>query len=234
MMFALLEAAQNGDEEANEKVLLENRGLIWSVVRRYYGRGVDPDDLYQLGCIGFLKAVKGFNITYGTQFSTYAVPKIAGEIRRFLRDDGPVKVSRTLRERAQSIYTARERLRSQLGREPVLSELSDLTGLSVQEIAQSDIALAAPESLYRETTEGMTLESVLGTEEPEDALVENIALRECISDLPQKERMTIILRHFRGFTQEQTARVLGVSQVQISRLERRALGKLREQLALHE
>lgn len=234
MTLDLLEAARDGDKEANEKVLLENRGLIWSVVRRYYGRGVDPDDLYQLGCIGFIKAVKGFDITYGTQFSTYAVPKIAGEIRRFLRDDGPVKVSRTLRERAQTIGAAREKLRAQLGREPQLSELAELVGLSVQEIAEADVAVTAPESLQRETAEGLTLENALASEDSEDAMVENIVLRSCIDDLPPKERMTIVLRHFRGFTQEQTARVLGVSQVQISRLERRALQKLREQMICGE
>ena len=148
--FALLEAAQSGDEEAGERVLRENTGLIWSVVRRYNGRGVETEDLYQLGCIGFLKAVKGFDLTYGTQFSTYAVPKIAGEIRRFLRDDGAIKVSRTLRERSQSIYSAREKLRVQLGREPVLSELAEETGLSVEEIADADIASAAPESFQQE------------------------------------------------------------------------------------
>ena len=229
-MPELLAAARRGDEEANEKVFLENRGLIWSVVRRFYGRGVDPDDLYQLGCIGFIKAVKGFDLTYGTQFSTYAVPKIAGEIRRFLRDDGPVKVSRALRERAQNVGAAREKLRVQLGREPLLSELSALTGLSLQEIAEADTAITTPESLQKETVEGMTLESVLASDDTEDALVENIALRACIDALPRKECMTIVLRHFRGFTQEQTARVLGVSQVQISRLERRALEKLREQM----
>ena len=147
--FALLEAAQSGDEEAGERVLRENTGLIWSVVRRYNGRGVETEDLYQLGCIGFLKAVKGFDLTYGTQFSTYAVPKIAGEIRRFLRDDGAIKVSRTLRERSQSIYSAREKLRVQLGREPVLSELAEETGLSVEEIADADLASAAPESLFQ-------------------------------------------------------------------------------------
>lgn len=233
-MEELLFSAQEGSEEANEKVLLQNRGLIWSVVRRYCGRGVEPDDLYQLGCIGFIKAVKGFDLTYGTQFSTYAVPKIAGEIRRFLRDDGPVKVSRTLRERALSICTARESLRTRLGREPLLSELAEATGFDAQEIAEAETALAAPESLQRETAEGMTLESVLAAEETEDALVENIALRACVDALPQKERMTVLLRHWRGFTQEQTARVLGVSQVQVSRLERRALQRLREQLALKE
>ena len=119
----LLEAARRGDNQACEQVLQENNGLIWSVVRRYYGRGVEPDDLYQLGCLGFLKAVRGFDPAYGTQFSTYAVPKIAGEIRRFLRDDGPVKVSRGLKERGAAIRGARVQLCAQLGREPTLSEL---------------------------------------------------------------------------------------------------------------
>ena len=122
--LALLDKAQSGDSDACGKMVEENSGLIWAVVRRYYGCGADPEDLYQLGCIGFIKAVKGFDITYGTQFSTYAVPKIAGEIRRFLRDDGPVKVGRTLREKGQSVWTARQRLRAALGREPKLSELA--------------------------------------------------------------------------------------------------------------
>ena len=123
--LALLDRAQSGDSDACEKMLMENSGLIWSVVRRYYGLGADPEDLYQLGCIGFIKAVKGFDITYGTQFSTYAVPKIAGEIRRFLRDDGTIKVSRSLKERAALIRTARQRLTGTLGREPTLAELSE-------------------------------------------------------------------------------------------------------------
>ena len=115
----LLQAAREGDNKACEQVLEENNGLIWSVVRRYYGRGVEPDDLYQLGCLGFLKAVRGFDPSFGTQFSTYAVPKIAGEIRRFLRDDGAVKVSRGLKERGALIRGARSQLWGQLGREPV-------------------------------------------------------------------------------------------------------------------
>ena len=147
----LLRAAQEGDRDACEQAVIENNGLIWSVVRRYYGRGVDPEDLYQLGCLGFLKAVQGFDFDYGTCFSTYAVPKIAGEIRRFLRDDGAVKVGRTMRE--------------------------------------------------------------------------------SIEQLPEKERMTILLRYFKGLTQEQTARILGVSQVQVSRQERRGLKRLREFLS---
>lgn len=224
----VLRAAQQGDREACEQAVLENNGLIWSIVRRYYGRGVDPDDLYQLGCLGFLKAVQGFDFSYGTCFSTYAVPKIAGEIRRFLRDDGAVKVGRSMREQAQTLYTARERLRQSLGREPALSELSEATGLAPEEIARTELATNAPESLQQEMADGLTLEGTLGTEAPEEGLVERIALREAIDHLPEKERMTILLRYFKGMTQEQTARVLGVSQVQVSRLEHRGLGHLRE------
>ena len=224
----LLRAAQEGDREACEQAVIENNGLIWSVVRRYYGRGVDPEDLYQLGCLGFLKAIQGFDFAYGTCFSTYAVPKIAGEIRRFLRDDGAIKVGRSLREQAQTLYTVRQRLRQQLGREPALSELSEATGWTAEEIAQVDLATDTPESLQRETADGLTLEGTLGTEAPEEGLVERIALREAIDHLPEKERMTILLRYFKGLTQDQTARILGVSQVQVTRLERRGLKRLRE------
>ena len=226
----LLRAAQEGDREACEQAVIENNGLIWSIVRRYYGRGVEPDDLYQLGCLGFLKAVQGFDFSYGTCFSTYAVPKIAGEIRRFLRDDGAVKVSRSIREQAQILYSERTRLRQELGREPHLSELSEATGLTMEEIARADIATDTPESLQRETGDGLTLEGMLGTEAPEESLVEKIALREAVDQLPEKERMTILLRYFKNLTQQQTARILGVSQVQISRLERRGLQRLRESL----
>ena len=224
----LLRAAQEGDRDACEQAVLENNGLIWSIVRRYYGRGVEPDDLYQLGCLGFLKAIQGFDFSYGTCFSTYAVPKIAGEIRRFLRDDGSVKVGRAIREQAQTLYSKREQLRHDLGREPALSELAEATGISVEEIARVELATDSPESLQRETAEGLTLEGMLGTDAPEEGLVERIALREAIDQLPEKERMTILLRYFKGLTQERTARVLGVSQVQISRLERRGLARLRE------
>lgn len=226
----LLRAAQAGNRDACEQAVLENNGLIWSIVRRYYGRGVEPDDLYQLGCLGFLKAVQGFDFSYGTCFSTYAVPKIAGEIRRFLRDDGTVKVGRTIREQAQLLYTQRERLRHDLGREPVLSELAEATGLTVEEIARTETATEAPESLQQELTDGLTLEGTLGTDAPEEGLVEKLALREAIDRLPEKEQMTILLRYFKGLTQERTARVLGVSQVQVSRLERRGLRRLRELL----
>ena len=228
----LLRAAQDGDRDACQRAVMENNGLIWSVVRRYYGRGVEADDLYQLGCLGFLKAVQGFDFTYGTCFSTYAVPKIAGEIRRFLRDDGTVKVSRSIREQAQMLYSTRERLRQELGREPALSELSEATGLAPEEIARTEVATDTPESLQRETADGLTLEGMLGTEAPEEAMVERIALRQAVDALPEKERTTILLRYFKGLTQQQTARILGVSQVQISRLERRGLQRLRESFLL--
>ena len=224
----LLRAAQEGDKEACERAVIENNGLIWSIARRYFGRGVEPEDLYQLGCVGFLKAVQGFDFSYGTCFSTYAVPKIAGEIRRFLRDDGLLKVGRSIREQAQLLYGARERLRQELGREPVISELSEATGLTVEEIAQTELATDAPESLQQETADGLTLEGIIGTEAPEEGMVERIALREAIDRLPEKERMTILLRYFKGLTQQQTARILGVSQVQVSRLERKGLQHLRE------
>lgn len=229
-LFALLDRAQNGDDAACEQVLQENAGLIWSIVRRYYGCGVETDDLYQLGCIGFIKAVKGFNLTYGTQFSTYAVPKIAGEIRRFLRDDGAIKVGRSIREKGQALSAARERLRYRLGRDPRLSELSEETGLTPEEIASVELATGVPESLQQETAEGLTLESTLGTDSPEESMVERIDLREAIDALPEREKMTILLRFFKGLTQEQTARILGVSQVQVSRLERRGLANLRKLL----
>ena len=227
-LLTLLDRAQNGDNDACQQVLTENVGLIWSIVKRYSGCGVDTDDLYQLGCIGFIKAVKGFDLTYGTQFSTYAVPKIAGEIRRFLRDDGSVKVGRSLREKGRTLFYTRERLRHTLGREPQLSELAQETGMTVEEVAAVELANGPLESLQQETIDGLTLESTLGTDSPEEGMVEKIALREAIDSLPERERITILLRFFRGMTQEQAARILKVSQVQVSRLERKGLAKLRE------
>ena len=226
-----LMAAKNGDRDAAEEMVHLNSGLIWSIARRYFGRGVDPDDLYQLGCVGFLKAVSGFDPAYGTQFSTYAVPKIAGEIRRFLRDDGSIKVSRSIKERAHVIRSAKSALEQRYGREPTLTELSFETGVSIEEIAVAETATGVPESLQRETGEdGFTLENVLGDWCQEENLIEQVSLREAISTLPEKEQMVIRLRYYRGMTQEATARVLKVSQVQVSRLERRAVEQLRVQL----
>ncbi len=226
----LLAAAQQGDREAREELLRENDKLIWSIVQRYAGRGVETDDLFQLGCIGFLKAVEGFDTEYGTQFSTYAVPKIAGEIRRFLRDDGTVKVSRTLKEQAVRIRMAREKLSNTLGREPSLSELSQETDLSPEEIAAAETAAGPVASLQSENADGLTLESALGDEGIEGDIVESLALRQAVNQLRERERQVISLRYFRGLTQERTAKILGVSQVQISRIERRAVAELRKKL----
>ena len=228
---ALLEEARRGDNDACARLIEENAGLIWSIVRRYYGRGTDPEDLYQLGCLGFLKAVRGFDPAFGCQFSTYAVPKIAGEIRRFLRDDGAVKVSRGLKERAGAIRSARERLSARLGREPALSELAEETGLEPEEIAAAEEANLPVASLQMETGEdGFTLESILGTEGMEEGVVERLALRGAIDALPERERQVIFLRYYKGLTQDRAARVLGVSQVQVSRIERKAMEHLREKL----
>lgn len=227
----LLERARAGDSDSCERLMEENGGLVWSVVRRYYGRGVDPEDLYQLGCLGFLKAVRGFDPAYGCQFSTYAVPKIAGEIRRFLRDDGAVKVSRGLKERGLAIRQARERLSHDLDREPTLSELARETGLEPEEIAAAEEAARPVVSLQMETgEEGLTLEAMLGSDGMEERLVETLALRGAIDALPPRERQVIFLRYYKNLTQDKTARVLGVSQVQISRIERKAMTALRQAL----
>ena len=225
----LIASAQAGDQQASERLVAENSGLIWSVARRFMGRGTEPDDLYQLGCLGFLKAVEGFDIRYGTQFSTYAVPKIAGEIRRFLRDDGAVKVSRGLKEQALSIRSARNKLTGALGREPTIQEISRQTGFTPEEIALAETATAATESIQRETgDEGFTLENILTDTESEERMVEKIALRQAIDGLPERERLVIQLRYYHGLTQQRVAKVMSVSQVQISRIEIKALAMLRE------
>ena len=225
--LTLLVAARAGDNDACARLVEENAGLVWSIVRRYYGRGVDPDDLYQLGCLGLLKAVRGFDPDFGCQFSTYAVPKIAGEIRRFLRDDGTVKVSRGIKERSAAIRQARGRLCTDLGREPTLSELSFETGLEPEEIAAAETATESVMSLQMETGDGFTLESVLGNDGIEEEVVERFSLRSAVDSLPQREREVIFLRYFKNLTQDRVARVLGVSQVQVSRIEKKAMTRLR-------
>ena len=224
----LIQRAQSGDTSAMEILVEENTGLIWAVTRRFLGRGVEADDLYQLGSLGFLKAVEGFDLSYGTQFSTYAVPKISGEIRRFLRDDGTVKVSRSLKEQASAIRVVRNQLTTALGRDPTIAEISRQTGFSPEEIAMAETATAATESIQRETgEEGFSLENVLTDTESEEIMVEKIALRQAISALPERESTVIKLRFFHGLTQQRVARVLGVSQVQVSRIEKKAIQRLR-------
>ena len=225
----LIAQSQAGDAEATESLVRENTGLIWAIARRYTGRGTELEDLYQLGCLGFLKAVEGFDVNFGTQFSTYAVPKISGEIRRFLRDDGAVKVSRGIKEQAAAIKAVRNALSNALGREPTVNEISRQTGFSPEEIALAETATAATESIQRQCgEEGFSLEDVLTDTESEEKMVEKIALRQAISNLPERERRVIQLRYFHGLTQDRVAKVLEVSQVQVSRIEKKAITLLRE------
>lgn len=225
----LIARCQAGETEAGETLVLENAGLIWSVVRRFMGRGTEADDLYQLGCLGFIKAVEGFDLDFGTQFSTYAVPKIAGEIRRFLRDDGAVKVSRGIKERAATIKLVRNQLVNDLGREPTVQEISTRSGFSIEEIATAEAATAAVESMQQESGEdGFSLENILTDTETEEQLVEKISLRQAVGKLPEREQMVIRLRYYHGLTQDRVSKILEVSQVQISRIEKKALARLRE------
>ena len=225
----LISRSQSGDTEAAEVLVEENSGLIWSVAKRFMGRGTEADDLYQLGCLGFIKAVEGFDLQYGTQFSTYAVPKIAGEIRRFLRDDGAVKVSRSLKEQAATIKSTRNRLTNVLGREPTIQEIARQTGFTPEEIAMAETATAATESIQRENgDEGFSLEDVLTDTESEERMVERIALKQALDRLPEREATVIRLRYYHSLTQERIAKVLQVSQVQVSRIEKKAIERLRE------
>lgn len=227
----LIARSQAGDEAATESLVQENSGLIWAVAKRYLGRGTEADDLYQLGCLGFLKAVSGFDLNFGTQFSTYAVPKISGEIRRFLRDDGTVKVSRTLKEQAAAIKAVRNALTNALGRDPTVGEIARQTGFSPEEIALAETATAATESIQRSMgEEGFSLEDVLTDTDSEERMVEKIALSQAISRLPERERQVIQMRYFHGLTQDRVAKVMNVSQVQVSRMEKKAIGILRDLL----
>lgn len=228
----LLTLAKQGDMNAKETLITENSGLVWAVARRFLGRGVELDDLYQLGCVGFLKAIDGFDSSYGTQFSTYAVPKIAGEIRRFIRDDGTIKVSRALKENAMLIYTARQEIELTLGHEPSLSEIAQKTGLLIEDIVLAQAATATPESIQKESGEdGFSLEQTLTDTQSEEQIVEKLAIKQAVENLPKREKDVINLRYFHGLTQQKTASVLNISQVQVSRIEKKAIEILRAQIS---
>ena len=227
----LIARSQKGDQRAKALLVEENTGLIWSVARRFIGRGTEADDLYQIGCVGFLKAIDGFDLKYGTQFSTYAVPKITGEIRRFLRDDGAVKVSRSIKERAATIKKSRAELLSAYGREPTITEIMEYTGFTIDEIESAEQATAFVESIQQESGEaGFSLENVLSDTDSEDVVLEKMALRQAIDKLPERESMVIRFRYYHGLTQEKISKILSVSQVQVSRIEKKALERLGELL----
>lgn len=227
----LIIRSQAGDQAAKERLVEENAGLIWSVARRFMGRGTEADDLYQIGCVGFLKAIDGFDIGYGTQFSTYAVPKITGEIRRFLRDDGAVKVSRSIKERAATIKKTQADLIVSLGREPTIAEIMEQTGFTLDEIEAAEQATAFVESIQQENgEEGFSLENILSDTDSEEVVLEKMALRQAIDRLPERESVVIRLRYYHGLTQERISKILSVSQVQVSRIEKKALSQLNELL----
>ena len=226
---ALLERAKQGDREASEALVVGNTGLIWSIARRYFGRGVDPDDLYQLGCLGFLKAVEGFDPQYGTQFSTYAVPKIAGEIRRFLRDDGPIHISRTIHDNARRVAAFRQEWLNVHGCEPKLDEIAQALSLSREDVVMALNAPGRVRSLSEPIAGGdgdLRLMDVLGSE-PMREVDSRITLSQLLRDLSDEERTLIVRRYFKSHTQSEIARDMGISQVQVSRLESRILKKMR-------
>ena len=231
----LLKRSHAGDKEARDRLVMENAGLVWSIVRRFIGRGPEPDDLFQIGNIGLIKAIDHFDTELGVRFSTYAVPMITGEIKRFLRDDGLIKVSRSVKELGMKVGAARESLSGSLGREPTIEEIAGELKVSREEVAASLEAGAEVESLYRPfgKNDGQELCLMDRLEEKEDAeetLLNRMVLRELISELGPKEREIIIRRYFCNQTQSVIAADLDISQVQVSRLEKKILRQMGEKL----
>lgn len=225
----LLARAASGDAAAQSQVVEQNLGLVHASARRFMGRGIEYDDLYQAGCMGLVKAVAGFDVHRGVQFSTYAVPVIMGEMRRLFRDDGPVKVSRTLRELSLKVSRARERLCGTLGREPTITELSHALGLDPAETAEALDAAQTPLSLTVDD-DGDDVQADIPVEGTEDSLVDRLALKDALVSLVPRDRTLILLRYFKGKTQGEVAKVLGMTQVQVSRREKKVLEQLRQRL----
>lgn len=233
--LALIGRSQQGDKEARDTIFKENTGLIYSVARRFLGRGVEMEDLFQIGSIGLLKAVDHFDISYEVRFSTYAVPMIAGEIKRYLRDDGILKVSRSLKENCAKIYQERERLERELGREPVLEEISEATKLSVEEVVMALESTAEVESLHKTIYQGdgsdiSLMDRIPEKENGQEQALDRIFLDEMLQSLDAQERRLICMRYFKNMTQTEIAAELGVSQVQVSRMEKRILKNLQKQI----
>ena len=228
----LIKMAHEGDKEARETLVLDNVGLVWSIVRRFAGRGCEMEDLFQIGSIGLIKAIDKFDVSYDVRFSTYAVPMIAGEIKRFLRDDGMIKVSRSLKELAYKSVQAREKLMDRLGREPTLEELADETGAEKEELVQAMEAGGEVESLYRpihqkEGSEIRLLDRIEEREQREERILDTMVLKQLLETLDAKERQLIYLRYFADRTQSDVGKIMGISQVQVSRMEKRIIEELR-------
>lgn len=225
--------AHQGDKEARESLFRENTGLIYSVVKRFLGRGTEMEDLFQIGSIGLLKAVDKFDLSYDVEFSTYAVPLIVGEIKRFLRDDGMVKVSRSIKENQYKIYKAKEELERKLGREPEIQELSAVLKISPEELVMAVEASADVESIYRtihqgESTDLQLIDKIPEKRDEQQKLLDRIFLEELLTRLDRDERRLICMRYFKDMTQTEIAAALGISQVQVSRMEKRILNHMRE------
>ena len=233
--MVLIERSHHGDKEAREQLVEENMGLVWSIVKRFTGRGTDMEDLFQIGAMGLIKAIDKFDTSFEVRFSTYAVPMIAGEIKRFLRDDGIVKVSRTLKENCWKIRRETEEFRHREGRDPTLEEISGLTGLPKEEIAMSLESSVEVESIYKtipqkDGSEICLLDRMESPREGMQELLNRVVLEQLLDELPDTERRLIIMRYLQDKTQSEVARLLGVSQVQVSRLEKRILKQMREKL----
>ena len=230
--IALIKKSHDGDKEARERLVEENVGLVWCVVKRFYGRGTDAEDLFQIGSIGLLKAIDKFDLSYEVKFSTYAVPMISGEIKRFLRDDGMIKVSRSLKELSYKIFQAGEALTASLGREPTLEELAVTMDVDKEEIVQAMEAGGEVESLYKpihqkEGNEIRLVDKLEEKERKEEKILDHMLLAQLLETLDKEERQLIYLRYFADETQSQVGKKLGISQVQVSRMEKRIIENLR-------
>lgn len=231
----LIKRAKEGDKSAESEIVNGNIALVWSVARKFSNRGYDLEDIFQIGCIGILKAIKNFDLSYNVRFSTYAVPLIMGEIKRFLRDDGIIKVSRRLKEIAQKAKITKEILEKELNREVKISEIAERIGETPSDLAIALEANVAPESLYKEINEndkspGYLIDKIAKNTNTEEEILDKISLNEAIKALDEREKKIIILRYFRGKTQSEIAASIGISQVQVSRLEKKILGRLKEMI----
>ena len=230
--LALIGRAHQGDKEARDTLFEENTGLIYSVARRFLGRGVEMEDLFQIGSIGLLKAVDKFDPAFEVKFSTYAIPMILGELKRFFRDDGMIKVSRSIKENQHRVYLAREKIEKELGREPSLKEIAEMLEMPPEEVAMTMDSAAEVESLYRtvyqsEGTDISLIDKIPEKENLHDRLLNKIFLEELLRSLNAEERKLLYMRYFREMTQTEVADEFGVSQVQISRMEKKILNRLR-------
>ncbi|MFZ2463798.1 MAG: RNA polymerase sporulation sigma factor SigF [Caldibacillus thermoamylovorans] len=229
----LIKKSQEGDQEARNEIVERNMRLVWSVVQRFLNRGYDPDDLFQIGCIGLLKSVDKFDLSYDVKFSTYAVPMIIGEIQRFIRDDGTIKVSRSLKEVGNKIRRAKDDLAKELGRAPTIYEVSDYLEIPVDEILLAQEAVMAPTSIheivYENDGDPITLLDQISDQE-EGKWFDKIALKEAIEGLDDREKLIVFLRYYNDQTQAEVAGRLGISQVQVSRLEKKILKQIKNRM----